>query len=297
MPTQPADHERQGQLEVEQLPHRRQCRDLRADRADQHQRHGNRGRQDVKPDPQRHQRRAETGKSGDEAAGERAGKQDRVGGRRPSLSLLLDHCSDVYTTAADRYYRNRSLQQQLQWKRPDERNFSEDFPGLPRRVVGGLGVEEDASADAGGRASAGHADLYRPRRARASGQPVDRSRYAYRGHAERHQVRGSPRHRADRPQLWRHGRHRRRRPRARQGQAADLYRRLRAQRRPVAARSERGGAAAHAGTGEVRRRLARAAESDAAGYVAGRCRMADRAPRRHADQMLRDEAQAAGRRR
>ena len=42
------------------------------------------------------------------------------------------------------------------------------------------------------------------------------------------------------------------------------------ERRPVAARSERGGAAADAGTGEVRRRLARAAESDAAGYLAGR---------------------------
>ena len=80
-----AGHERQSQLEVEQLPHRRQCRDLRADRTDQHQRHGNRRRQDVKPDPQRHQRRAEAGKSGDEAAGERAGKQDRVGGQVHSL--------------------------------------------------------------------------------------------------------------------------------------------------------------------------------------------------------------------
>ena len=54
--------------------------------------------------------------------------------------------------------------------------------------------------------------------------------------------------------------------------------------------------AADAGTGKDRRRLARAAEPDAAGYLAGRCRMADSAPRRHADQMLRDEAQAAGRR-
>jgi hypothetical protein len=44
------------------------------------QRQGNRRRQDVKPDPQRHQRRAETGQSGDETTGKRASKQDRVGG-------------------------------------------------------------------------------------------------------------------------------------------------------------------------------------------------------------------------
>ena len=37
---------------------------------------------------------------------------------------------------------------------------------------------------------------------------------------------------------------------------------------------------------KIGRRLARAAQSDPAGYVAGRSRMAHRAPRRHADQML-----------
>src|SRR5215216_2513970 len=42
---------------------------------------------------------------------------------------------------------------------------------------------------------------------------------------------------------------------------------------------------ANAGTGKVRR-LARAAEPDAIRYVAGRCRIALNAPRRHADQML-----------
>ena len=46
---------------------------------------------------------------------------------------------------------------------------------------------------------------------------------------------------------------------------------------------------------KIRRRLARAAESDAAGYAAGRSRMADRAPRRYADQMFRNAAQAARR--
>ena len=44
---------------------------------------------------------------------------------------------------------------------------------------------------------------------------------------------------------------------------------------------------------EERRRLARTAESDAAGHAACRPRMAVRASRRYADQMLRDEAQAA----
>ena len=43
---------------------------------------------------------------------------------------------------------------------------------------------------------------------------------------------------------------------------------------------------AHAATCEIRRRLARAAESDAAGYAASRSAMADRAPRRYADQMF-----------
>ena len=51
---------------------------------------------------------------------------------------------------------------------------------------------------------------------------------------------------------------------------------------------------ADAGTGKVRR-LARAAEPDAAGYVTGGCRMALNAPRRHADQMFRDQAQTDGR--
>ena len=39
------------------------------------------GGSDIKPDPQRHQRRAETGETRDETAGERASQQDRVGGR------------------------------------------------------------------------------------------------------------------------------------------------------------------------------------------------------------------------
>ena len=78
-----------------------------------------------------------------------------------------------------------------------------------------------------------------------------------------------------------------------QDQATDLSRRVRAARRPVAARPQRTGAAAHARAGEIRRRLARAAEPDAAGYAARRCRMAQRAPRRHADQMFRDGVEAA----
>src|SRR5258705_10534305 len=49
------------------------------------------------------------------------------------------------------------------WKRSDERNSFENFPCLSRRMVGGVGVEEDASADAGGRASAGRPDLTRAR--------------------------------------------------------------------------------------------------------------------------------------
>src|SRR5438876_765925 len=38
------------------------------------------------------------------------------------------------------------------WKRSDERNSLENLSRLPRRMVGRLGLEEDAPADAGGRA-------------------------------------------------------------------------------------------------------------------------------------------------
>ena len=46
------------------------------------------------------------------------------------------------------------------------------------------------------------------------------------------------------------------------------------------------GRATFAGSGEERRRLARAPDAVASGYVARRRRMAGRAPRSHADQML-----------
>ena len=59
---------------------------------------------------------------------------------------------------------------------PNELNRPENLPCLSWRVVRGMGMEEDASADAGGRASPGDADLYGSWRARASRQPVDRSR-------------------------------------------------------------------------------------------------------------------------
>ena len=57
--------------------------------------------------------------------------------------------------------------------------------------------------------------------------------------------------------------------------------------------STRADASRCARLGAGRRRLAHPAEPAAAGYAAGRSRLAQRAPRRHADQMLRDEAEAA----
>ena len=72
---EPADQERPHQAEVDRPPDRRQRRGLRDDGADQDQRHRDRGRQHVEPDPERHQRGAEAGEAGHEAAGERAGKQ------------------------------------------------------------------------------------------------------------------------------------------------------------------------------------------------------------------------------
>jgi hypothetical protein len=56
------------------------------------------GRQDVKPDPQRHQRRAESGKSGDESHRRARRQAGSRRWRRPLRSLVLDHCGDVYTT-------------------------------------------------------------------------------------------------------------------------------------------------------------------------------------------------------
>jgi pimeloyl-ACP methyl ester carboxylesterase len=54
----------------------------------------------------------------------------------------------------------------------------------------------------------------------------------------------------------------------------------------VPVRPERSGAAADARGRRIRRRLARAAESDAAGHLRGRSRMAYAASRPHADQMF-----------
>ena len=105
-------------------------------------------------------------------------------------------------------------------------------------------------------------------------------------------VRGSQRHRAARPQLWRHGRHRRCRSRARARDAIDLSRRLRAARWPIAVRSQRGRARADAQGGGRCRRLPHPAEPAAAGYAASRSRLAQRAPHQHAAQMFRDEAEA-----
>ena len=127
----------------------------------------------------------------------------------------------------------------------------------------------------------------------ASRQSRDRSRDAYPGHPQRHQIRGSQRHRAARPQLWRHGRHRCRRSRARARDATDLSRRLRAARRPIAVRSQRGRARADAQGGGRGRRLPHPAEPAAAGYAASRSRLAQRAPHQHAAQMFRDEAEAS----
>src|SRR6266550_1867871 len=98
------------------------------------------------------------------------------------------------------------------------------------------------------------------------------------------------------PFLWRHGRNWRRRPRPRPDRTTDLSRCFRAERRRVpAGLPRRDGTAAHAGACQIRRRLARAAQPDAARHATGRPRMADRAPRQHADQVLRDDAEASER--
>src|SRR6266498_1569898 len=105
---------------------------------------------------------------------------------RPGMTMLK--FATTFTRWSRQVLSQSSPSTITRWKRPDERTSFENPSRLSRRVVRGLGLEEDASADAGGRPSAGHAELYGPRRARASGPSGNQPRYAYRGHAERHQI-------------------------------------------------------------------------------------------------------------
>src|ERR1043166_5030128 len=59
--------------------------------------------------------------------------------------------------AAGGYY--RGCRQNNKRKRPDE-SIAENIPGLSRRLVGGMGLEENASADEQGWPPPGDADLY-----------------------------------------------------------------------------------------------------------------------------------------
>src|SRR5207248_9650388 len=102
---------------------------------------------------------------------------------------------------------------------------------------------------------------------------------------------------ADRSQLRRHGCDRRRRPRARPDRAADLSRRLRAEKRAGVARSaSTAGAASDAGARKSRRWLAHTAQSDPARHLRSRREMDRGAPAGAIVQMFRD-ALAAERRR
>ncbi len=69
----------------------------------------------------------------------------------------------------------------------DERRY--DVSRCARRVVGRLGVEEDAPDHLRGRASADHADVHRAWRTPASCQSVHRPGNTHPGHARRHPVR------------------------------------------------------------------------------------------------------------
>src|SRR5581483_5373495 len=77
---------------------------------------------------------------------------------RPGTTVCLGGI--VYTTRRTGTIATESKNNKR--KRPDE-FIREDIPGLSRRLVGRMGVEEDASADAEGRPPAGDADLHRAR--------------------------------------------------------------------------------------------------------------------------------------
>ena len=296
------------------------------DRTDQHQRHRNRRRQHVEPDPQRHQRGAEAGKAGDEAAGERAEQAESRRWRR-SISFLR-HSGAM-----------RSIEPGIS-RFPESRiRFASHRPGMTivslrdvytTRRTGTIAIEAfNNNLDGNGPMSstppktflvchgawsagwawkkmhplmqaAGHR-LVTPtytglgERAHLANPSIDLETHIQDilnvikyedlrdivliGHSYGGMVATGVADRA--------------RDRVAQLIYLDAF-------VPDDGQSlldlNEVGAAAHAGAGEDRRWLARAAEPDAAGYAARRCRMADRAPRRHADQMFRDEAQAAGRR-
>jgi hypothetical protein len=84
-----ADQKWPDQRQVEAAPHPRHGRGLGNHRTDQDQRHRQRGRQHVEPDPQRRHRRAEPDQAGYEAAGERAEQHEHEGCR--GQFFLLRH--------------------------------------------------------------------------------------------------------------------------------------------------------------------------------------------------------------
>src|ERR1700761_3962522 len=92
----------------------------------------------------------------------------------------------VYTTQWTATIRMRIINNYFT-ETPDDITCRQNLSRLPRRLVGGVGLEEDASADASGRASPDDTELLRSGRARASGQSVDRSRNPHPGHPQRHQ--------------------------------------------------------------------------------------------------------------
>ncbi len=290
------------------------CRDLRTDRTDQDQRHGNRRRQDVEPDPQRHQRRCRTRRvrrRSHRRARRQAGSRRW---RRPSSFLVIpgwsaegypesrdSRCiaSGVHAPgmtsaelrrrlhdAADRYYRNRSLQQQPDGNGPMSATASKTFLVCHGAWSAGWAWKKMHPL----MQAAGHRLVTRPTPGSASArilaQSGDRSRLAYRGHA-----RTSSSTRICATSCWSATAMAAWSPPAsptapatRSGQLIYVDAFVPG-RRPVAARS---------GTrwrGRACRKLSKTGdgwrvppEPDTAGYVAGRRRMADGASRRHADQ-------------
>ena len=145
-------------------------------------------------------------------------------------------------------------------------NSSQDISGLSRRLVGGWAWKKmhPLMQAAGHRlVTPTYTGLGERVASRQSRRSISRPNP---GHPQRHQIRGPARHRAARPQLWRHGRDRRRRPRARRVSQLiylDAFVPREGSRCSISTSRARADAQGAAG----RRRLARAAESDAAGYA------------------------------
>ena len=181
-----ADQKWRRQTEIDRPPDRGHRGSLRDDRTDQHQRHRERRWQRTSarlpapsaPMPSRRGRRRSRRQRRRRTEAQALpwswafaiswitparidGEPEYRGGFALARSNGVGQvCEDLFV----RYSVTIAIANEASWEQPSR---------LPRRMVGRIGMEEDASADERGRPSTGHADLHWPWRAGSSRRQVD----------------------------------------------------------------------------------------------------------------------------